>query len=191
MHSSRSVSRFLALVTGVAMLAWAPAVAGPAVADAPAASAVRVDAIHDERGYRRVRQRLARHYDSSSDDPSLEVTDADLSGARRLVVTHKVRKGILLDKEEADRTLLHLAQLWGYRVRLIEVDEQTGRGRRPDEGCERGVELLGQPRSVPTTTRICAPFNAVGGVLGMAATVPSGQPSALATACASPWRSPL
>ena len=104
-----------------------------AVTNDSSASAVRVDAIHDERGYRRVRQRLARHYDSSSDDPSLEVTDADLSGARRLVVTHKVRKGILLDKEEADRTLLHLAQLWGYRVRLIEVDEQTGKTLKEHE----------------------------------------------------------
>jgi stage V sporulation protein R len=104
-----------------------------AVTNDSSASAVRVDAIHNERGYRNVRQRLARHYDTTSDDPSLEVTDADLSGARRLVVTHRVRKGILLDKEEADRTLLHLAQLWGYRVRLIEVDDQTGKTLKEHE----------------------------------------------------------
>jgi stage V sporulation protein R len=104
-----------------------------AVTNDTGSPSVRVDAIHDERGYRRVRQRLARHYDSTADDPALEVTDADLSGARRLVVTHRVRKGILLDKEEADRTLLHLAQLWGYRVRLIEVDDQTGKTLKEHE----------------------------------------------------------
>jgi spore cortex formation protein SpoVR/YcgB (stage V sporulation) len=95
--------------------------------------AVRVDAIHDERGYRRVRRRLARHYDATADDPWLEVTDADLSGARRLVVTHRVRNGVLLDKDETDRTLLHLAQLWGYRVRLVEVDSESGKTLKEHE----------------------------------------------------------
>jgi spore cortex formation protein SpoVR/YcgB (stage V sporulation) len=95
--------------------------------------AVRVDAIHDERGYKRVRRRLARHYDATADDPWLEVTDADLSGARRLVVTHRVRNGVLLDKDEADRTLLHLAQLWGYRVRLVEVDNESGKTLKEHE----------------------------------------------------------
>jgi spore cortex formation protein SpoVR/YcgB (stage V sporulation) len=95
--------------------------------------AVQVDAIHDERGYRRVRKKLARHYDASSDDPQLEVTDADLSGARRLVVTHRVRNGVLLDKDECDRTLLYLAQLWGYRVRLVEVDGDNGKTLKEHE----------------------------------------------------------
>ena len=94
---------------------------------------VHVDAIHDERGYRKVRQILARAYDASADDPALEVTDADLSGARRLVLTHRVRRGILLDKEECDRTLIHLAHLWGYRVKLIEVDEESGKTLKEHE----------------------------------------------------------
>jgi hypothetical protein len=42
MHSSRLVSRFLALVTGVALLALVPMTA-PAVATAPTAAAVRID----------------------------------------------------------------------------------------------------------------------------------------------------
>ena len=48
-------------------------------------------------------------------------------GSRRLVVTHTVRNGITLDKGECERTLQHLARLWGYRARLIEVDSETGR----------------------------------------------------------------
>ena len=35
--------------------------------------------------------------------------------------------GITLDKSECERTLQHLARLWGYRVRLIEVDSDSGR----------------------------------------------------------------
>ena len=64
---------------------------------------------------------------SSAQDPDLQVTDADLSGSRRLVLTHRVRNGVLLDKTEAERTLQYLAQLWGYRVKLVEQDIDGGR----------------------------------------------------------------
>ena len=61
------------------------------------------------------------------------MTDADLSGARRLVVSHMVRNGVLLDKEQCDRTLQHLAQLWGYRVKLVEIDADTGKTLKEHE----------------------------------------------------------
>jgi spore cortex formation protein SpoVR/YcgB (stage V sporulation) len=89
--------------------------------------AVRIKAIHDERGFRDVRRRLAQGYDVAGHDPDLQVTDADLSGSRRLVITHTVRNGITLDKVECERTMQCIAQLWGYRVRLVEVDIETGR----------------------------------------------------------------
>jgi spore cortex formation protein SpoVR/YcgB (stage V sporulation) len=90
-------------------------------------TAVRITGIHDERGYRDVRRRLASMYDPAALDPDLQITDADLSGSRRLVITHTVRNGVVLDKVEAERTMQHLAQLWGYRVRLVEVDADGGR----------------------------------------------------------------
>jgi stage V sporulation protein R len=95
--------------------------------------AVRITAIHNERGYRDVRRRLSRSYDVASQDPDLKVTDADLSGSRRLVITHTVRNGIILDKAETERTLQCIAQLWGYRVRLVEVDAETGRALKEHE----------------------------------------------------------
>jgi spore cortex formation protein SpoVR/YcgB (stage V sporulation) len=99
-------------------------------ADSPT---MRVEAIHDEQGYRKVRRALALQYDVSQQDPDIQVTDADLAGSRRLVLTHYVRNGILLDKEECDRTLMHVARLWGYRVRLVEQDAATGRKIREHE----------------------------------------------------------
>ena len=86
-----------------------------------------MQSIHDEQGYKDVRRRLARHYDVAAQDPDLQVTDADLSGSRRLVLTHRVRNGVLLDKTEAERTLQYLAQLWGYRVKLVEQDDEGSR----------------------------------------------------------------
>ena len=94
---------------------------------------MRVEAIHDEQGYRHVRRTLARQYDVTTQDPDIQVTDADLAGSRRLVLTHFVRDGILLDKEECDRTLMHVARLWGYRVRLVEADTASGRKLREHE----------------------------------------------------------
>ena len=83
--------------------------------------------IHDEQGYRTCAAGSSRHYDVAAQDPDLQVTDADLSGSRRLVLTHRVRNGVLLDKTEAERTLQYLAQLWGYRVKLVETDNDGGR----------------------------------------------------------------
>ncbi|MEM7620683.1 MAG: SpoVR family protein [Pseudomonadota bacterium] len=91
---------------------------------------VEVKNIHDERGYREVRHGLAAQYDVSRLDPDLKITDADLSGTRRLALIHKVRNGVLLSKKHCELTLQHIAQLWGYRVKLSEVDEETGKSLR-------------------------------------------------------------
>lgn len=91
---------------------------------------VEVTAIHDEVGYREIRRQLARHYDASEQDPDIRVTDADLSGTRRLTLTHFVRDGRLLGKQDCERTLQHLAQLWGHRVKLLEVDAVSNKTLR-------------------------------------------------------------
>ncbi len=91
--------------------------------DDPAETAgVRVDAIHDERGYRRVRRELARQYDVGFIDPNIEVVDVDLAGDRRLMLRHAVVKGVRLSETDAKRVLQHLADLWSYDVSLVEVD---------------------------------------------------------------------
>ena len=86
-----------------------------------------IKAIHDHQGYKRVRRGLARHYEVSAQDPDLQIIEADLNGGRRLVISHHVRDGIVLDKEQCERTMYHLARLWGYRVRLIEVEDEGGK----------------------------------------------------------------
>jgi stage V sporulation protein R len=91
--------------------------------DDPAETAgVRVDAIHDERGYRRVRRELARQYDVGFIDPNIEVVDVDLAGDRRLMLRHTVVKGAQLNEVDTKRVLQHLADLWSYDVSLVEVD---------------------------------------------------------------------
>jgi spore cortex formation protein SpoVR/YcgB (stage V sporulation) len=96
---------------------------------------MRVASIHDEQGYRDLRRRLSRTYDVAAQDPDLQITDADLSGSRRLVITHHVRNGILLDKVEAERYAAVSRQAVGYRVKLVETDNNGGRVLKEHEAC--------------------------------------------------------
>jgi spore cortex formation protein SpoVR/YcgB (stage V sporulation) len=83
---------------------------------------IKVDAIHDSRGYRRIRRELARQHDVGYIDPNIEVVDVDLAGDRRLMLRHAVVKGAQLNETDAKRVLQHLADLWSYDVSLVEVD---------------------------------------------------------------------
>ncbi|MCL4765333.1 MAG: SpoVR family protein [Hyphomicrobiaceae bacterium] len=101
--------------------------------DNTGSSFVEVKAIHDELGYRRVRNVLADQYDAAARDPDIQVVNADLSGGRRLTLQHRVRRGVLLDKDQCDRTLQHVAHLWGYRVKMLEVDVENGKTLKEHE----------------------------------------------------------
>ena len=83
---------------------------------------MRVAAIHDERGYRRIRRELGRQYDIGWIDPHIEIVDVDLDGDRRLYLRHQVLSGAVLEETDARRVLQHLADLWSYDVVLEECD---------------------------------------------------------------------
>lgn len=40
---------------------------------------------------------------------------------------------MLLDEEQCDRTMQHLVRLWGYRVKLIEVNSQMAKTLKEHE----------------------------------------------------------
>jgi len=88
---------------------------------------LRVDAIHDERGYKRIRRAVATAYDPATDLPYIEIVDVDMHGDRRLMLQHAVRDGQVLDALETRRVLRHIAALWSYPVVLREVDAETDR----------------------------------------------------------------
>jgi spore cortex formation protein SpoVR/YcgB (stage V sporulation) len=86
---------------------------------------MEVAAIHNERGYREVRKALARNYDIAHLEPDIQIVDVDLAGDRRLILQHYVENGMMLDEVEAIRVLRHIANLWGYEVRLLEIEPGT------------------------------------------------------------------
>ena len=93
--------------------------------DRESESELRVEAIHDERGYRRIRRALAREHDIARQEPDIQVVDVDLAGDRTLMLEHVVTDGVVLDASDAAMVLQSLANLWGYEVALSEVDVES------------------------------------------------------------------
>ncbi len=79
--------------------------------------------IHDERGFRDLREALSRDYDISTTDPDIQIVDVDLLGDRTLKLKSMRRNGISLDARTRDATLNHLRRLWGYKAEIEEVEE--------------------------------------------------------------------
>jgi stage V sporulation protein R len=88
------------------------------ISDKAGEPSVRVKAIHDAEGYRRVRSALADSYDIGANEPDIQVVDVDLLGDRQLVLRHTPRKGVALTEQGREATLQHIRRLWGYEVRL-------------------------------------------------------------------------
>jgi stage V sporulation protein R len=84
-----------------------------------------VTTIHDERGYRGIRDRLAGSYEIGSVEPDIQVVDADLRGDRTLRLKHTMRDRIPLSEKTRDEVLKHLHMLWGYDVSLVGTDHET------------------------------------------------------------------
>jgi spore cortex formation protein SpoVR/YcgB (stage V sporulation) len=93
------------------------------VVDDEDAEEMEVSAIHDERGYRKIRRALSRHYDVAYRDPDIQIVDVDLAGDRKLILQHRVLDGVTLEEDDAEKVLQHVADLWGYDVKLIEADD--------------------------------------------------------------------
>ena len=84
-----------------------------------------LDAIHDEVGYRRIRSALSKQYDLSRREPDIQVVDVDLAGDRCLILAHYVHDGVLLEEKTSRAVLRYTAYLWGYAVKLLEVEAAT------------------------------------------------------------------
>jgi len=85
---------------------------------------LKISAIHDETGYRRVREILSDNYNLGSREPNLQVWNVDLRGDRSLTLRHQayLRRPLSGDTEEV---LKHVARLWGFAARL-EVAHEDG-----------------------------------------------------------------
>lgn len=86
-----------------------------------------VDSIHDEDGYRKIRRQLAHSYDPARQNLDINITSVDLMGDRRLVLSHSVQQGHRLHQPTAKAVMKNLSTLWGYPVRIMEYEAESGK----------------------------------------------------------------
>jgi stage V sporulation protein R len=84
-----------------------------------------IAAIHDDGGYRHLRQALAAQYNLGNREPDIQVYGVDRRGDRSLTLRHRRRQRRPLGDSTAE-VLKHLARLWGFNVRL-EAEDDDGR----------------------------------------------------------------
>ncbi|WP_341328744.1 SpoVR family protein [Methylotuvimicrobium sp. KM2] len=83
---------------------------------------IAVTSIHDEDGYRHIRQALSDQYNLGSNEPNIQVYHVDRKGDRSLTLRHTQYHRRYL-AQSSDEVLKHVARLWGFDVRLETVDE--------------------------------------------------------------------
>jgi spore cortex formation protein SpoVR/YcgB (stage V sporulation) len=94
-----------------------------AVSDDDREDTLEITAIHEEAGYRVLRQRLADQYNLGSREPNIQVYNVDLRGDRSLTLRHfRYNRRPLGDS--MDEMLRHVRRLWGFAVRMESLDEE-------------------------------------------------------------------
>ena len=82
----------------------------------------QITGIHDEQGYRYVREQLAKQYNLSMREPNIQIWDVNLRGDRSLNLRHIPQDHIPL-AEDTEEVLKHIHRLWGFDVHLSSIDD--------------------------------------------------------------------
>ncbi len=91
------------------------------ILDDEAQSELEVTSIHNDAGYRHIRNSLSNQHNLSINEPNIQVYNVDMRGDRSLTLRHIPHNGIPLADTRAE-VLKHLHRLWGFPVRLETVD---------------------------------------------------------------------
>lgn len=86
-------------------------------------SFLEVDAIHNDSGYRLLRENLAAQYNLGNREPNIQVYNVDIRGDRSLTLRHFMHNNRPLEKESSEEILKHIYRLWGFKVKLESVNE--------------------------------------------------------------------
>lgn len=82
---------------------------------------LKISAIHNEEGYRQLRQKLADQYNLSQHEPNIQVYNVNVRGDRSLILRYVPHERIPL-ADSRHEVIKHLHRLWGFGVVL----EQEG-----------------------------------------------------------------
>jgi spore cortex formation protein SpoVR/YcgB (stage V sporulation) len=83
---------------------------------------IQITAIHDDEGYRAVREQLAGQYNLGNREPNVQVIDIDMRGDRAMYLQHIQHNRRPLDRN-TDDVMKHLHRLWGFDVHLQSIQD--------------------------------------------------------------------
>ena len=83
---------------------------------------LEVGAIHNDEGFRELRQNLAAQYNLGNLEPNIQVYSVDTKGDRSMTLRHYRHDKCPLDEASTNEILTHIQNLWGFDVRLESVD---------------------------------------------------------------------
>ena len=86
-------------------------------------SAISVSAIHDDDGYRQVREELADQYNLSKQEPDIQIWEVALRGDRSLLLRHTQQDRVPLDEDDAKDVMKYVHHLWRFDVHLESVQD--------------------------------------------------------------------
>lgn len=88
---------------------------------------LRIEAIHNETGYQRIREALSSQYNLSHNEPDIQVFMVDLEGSRELTLHHTQYQNMPLHAQTTQEVLKHLHTLWQFPITLksLSGDGQT------------------------------------------------------------------
>ncbi len=87
------------------------------ILDDESRSYLEVDSIHDETGYKMIRESLAAQYNLGNREPNIQVYNVNIRSDRMLTLRHYQHQGRPLGKE-TDELLKHIHRIWQFDVEI-------------------------------------------------------------------------
>lgn len=98
---------------------------------------VEVTSIHNEEGYRQIREKLSAQYNLSNREPNIQIWDVDIHGDRSLILRYVPHNDIPLHRSY-EEVLKHIHRLWGFEV-ILEQEMADGK-HKILQRCPKRVE---------------------------------------------------
>lgn len=84
---------------------------------------IEIAAIHNEKGYKKIRSALSNQYNLSNLESNIQITHANVTGDRSLTLKYTPHQDVPL-ADSKDEVLKHLYYLWQFEVKLIQENNE-------------------------------------------------------------------
>ncbi|MDP0562979.1 MAG: SpoVR family protein [Candidatus Endonucleobacter sp. (ex Gigantidas childressi)] len=83
---------------------------------------LEVNAIHNEIGYRALRESMSAQYNLGNREPNIQIYNVNIRGDRSLTLRHYMHQKRPLESENTQEIIKHIHKLWNFDVKLESVD---------------------------------------------------------------------